>query len=118
VQISTLTLFVGLNSLQLEQMGWTGATAEQGKLAALVLRPVSTPRLLWLMLRGAVGRLPQSHGVDSFAFARLNVTPVSAAVRRVKVATDGETELMEPPLEFTLSPDPLPLLKPRPARRE
>jgi diacylglycerol kinase family enzyme len=118
VQISTLTLFVGLNPLQLEQMGWTGATAEQGKLAALVLRPVSTPRLLWLLLRGAVGRLPQAHGVDSFAFARLNVTPVSASVRRVKVATDGETELMEPPLEFTLAPEPLPLLKPRPVRPE
>ncbi|HEX5649273.1 MAG TPA: diacylglycerol kinase family protein [Steroidobacteraceae bacterium] len=118
VQISTLTLFVGLNPLQLEQMGWTGATAEEGQLAAVVLRPVSTLRLLWLMLRGAVGRLPQAHGVDSFAFARLNVTPVSAAVRRVKVATDGETELMEPPLEFTLAPEPLPLLKRRPARPE
>ena len=117
-QLSTLTLFVGLNPLQLEQMGWDGAPVEQGRLAAVVLKPVSTPRLLWLLARGALGRLPKAHGVESFAFSQMTVAPVSRAVRQVKVATDGETTFLAPPLEFRLAPQPLQLLKPRAADRE
>ena len=117
-QLSTLTLFVGLNPLQLEQMGWDGAPVEQGRLAAIVLKPVSTPRLLWLLARGALGRLPKAHGVESFAFSQMTVAPVSRAVRQVKVATDGETTFLTPPLEFRLAPQPLQLLKPRAADRE
>ena len=113
VLLSTLTLFVGLNPLQLEQMGWDGTPVERGRLAAIVLKPVSTPRLLWLLARGALGRLPKAHGVDSFTFSQLTVAPLSRAVRRLKVATDGETTFLTPPLEFELSPQPLKLLKPR-----
>jgi diacylglycerol kinase family enzyme len=113
VQLSTLTLFVALNPLQLEQMGWDGTPVEQGRLAAIVLKPVTTPRLLWLLARGALGRLPTAQGVESFTFVRLTVTPVSRAVRRVKVATDGETTFLPPPLEFALASQPLKLLKPR-----
>jgi len=112
VERSTLTLFVGLNRLQLEQMGWDGSEVEEGRLAAIVVKPVSTPRLLWLMLRGAAGRLPKASGVVSFAFSSLTVTPASRRVRQVKVATDGETSLMSPPLEFRVAPESLLLLKP------
>ena len=115
VQLATLTLFVGLNPLQLEQMGWDGTPVEQGRLAAILLKPVATPRLLWLLARGALGRLPTASGVDSFTFTRLTVTPVSRAVRRVKVATDGETTFLQSPLEFELAPQPLRLLTPRSA---
>ena len=48
VEQRTLTLFVGLNALQLEQMGWDGTVVEEGKLAAIILKPVSSTRLLWL----------------------------------------------------------------------
>ena len=113
VQLSTLTLFVGLNPLQLEQLGWDGTPVEQGRLAAIVLKPVSTPRLLWLLARGALGRLPSATGVDSFTFSRLTVMPVARAARAVKVATDGETTFLAPPLVFELAPQPLKLLKPR-----
>lgn len=113
VERSTLTLFVGLNRLQLEQMGWDGSEVEEGRLAAILLKPVSTPRLLWLMLRGAAGRLPKAGGVVSFAFSTLTVTPAGRRVGKVKVATDGETCLMTPPLEFRVGPEPLLLLKPR-----
>jgi diacylglycerol kinase family enzyme len=112
-ELSTLTLFVGLNRLQLEQMGWNGDVVEEGRLAGIVLRPVSTARLLWLMLRGAVGRLPRAPGVESFVFERLDVTPMGRAARGIKVATDGETAFMAPPLTFSIAPDPLLLLAPR-----
>jgi diacylglycerol kinase family enzyme len=114
VQLSTLTLFVGLNPLQLERLGWDGTPVEQGRLAAIVLKPVSTPRLLWLLARGALGRLPSATGVDSFTFSRLTVVPVARAARRIKVATDGETTFLPLPLVFELAPQPLRLLKPRP----
>ncbi|HET7204410.1 MAG TPA: diacylglycerol kinase family protein [Steroidobacteraceae bacterium] len=113
VELCTLTLFVGLNGLQLEQMGWDGTVVEEGKLAAIVLKPVSSVRLLWLMARGALGRLAQAHGVDSFAFSSLTVRPANRSVQSVKVATDGETTTLRPPLEFSLAAEPLLLLTPR-----
>jgi diacylglycerol kinase family enzyme len=111
--LETLTLFVGLNRLQLEQMGWDGALVEEGRLAGIVLKPVSAARLLWVLARGALGQLPRTHGVDSFAFTSLTVRPAGRARRAVKVATDGETTLLQPPLEFSLAPEPLLLLTPR-----
>lgn len=116
IEHTTLTLFVGLNRLQLEKMGWDCGVVEEGRLAAILLKPVSTPRLLWLMLRGAAGRLPQAHGVVSFAFSRLTVSPANPRVRWIKVATDGETRLMTPPLEFGVAQESLQLLKPRQGR--
>ena len=112
-ELCTLTLFVGLNGLQLEQMGWDGAVVEQGRLAAIVLKPVSPARLVWLMARGALGRLAEAHGIDSFSFSSLTVQPARRAAQLVKVATDGETTMLRPPLEFRLAADPLLLLAPR-----
>jgi diacylglycerol kinase family enzyme len=112
-ELATLTLFVGVNRLQLEQMGWNGEPLEEGWLAGIVLRPVSTPRLLWLMLRGAAGRLPHAAGVDSFLFSKLTVTPRGNGLRRIKVATDGETTLLTPPLRCEIAPEPLLLLAPQ-----
>jgi hypothetical protein len=73
VERSTLTLFVGLNRLQLEQMGWDGAEVEEGRLAAIVLEPVSTAR------RASWRRL------SSFALRRSLCWPSS----RVRAATQG-----------------------------
>ena len=119
VELRTLTLFVGANRLQLEQMGWEQGGAEHGRLVAIVLRPVSTGRLLWLMVRGALGQLPEAHGVDSFEFSSLHVQLTGrVAGTRVKVATDGEVALLETPLEFRLAAEPLWLLTPRDATPE
>ena len=112
-EMCTLTLFVGLNGLQLEQMGWDGTVVEEGRLAAIVLKPVSSARLLWLIVRGALGRLPQAQGVESFLFSSLDVWPARRSVRPVKVATDGETTMLQPPLRFSLAAEPLLLLTSR-----
>jgi diacylglycerol kinase family enzyme len=113
VELATLTLFVGLNRLQLEQMGWDAEFVEEGRLAAVVLKPVTTSRLLWLMARGALGRLPRAHGVETFAFSTMTVTPTGRTTGPIKVATDGETTFMTPPLEFSVASEPLWLLAPR-----
>ncbi len=114
--LRTLTLFVGNNALQLEQVGLPQAQAlSQGQLAAVVLKPVGRLALLWLLLRGAFGRLGEADAVSSFAFRRLVARPPLLARRRIKVATDGEVNWMQTPLEFSISPQPLRLLKPRPS---
>ena len=118
LELRTLTLFVGNNRLQLEQIGLDTDVVEDGKLAALVLRPVSTLALLGLLVRGAMGRLSKARGVDSFALTRLTVTPSNPRIRRLKIATDGEVAWMNTPIEFRVAPEPLLLLKPIHARAE
>jgi diacylglycerol kinase family enzyme len=111
VELRTLTLFVTNNRLQLEQMGLDPAGGD-GKLTAIVLRPVSTFGLLRLFAQGAMGQLAQASGIDSFELARLSVTPTNRRVSRLKIATDGEIAWMNVPIEFCVAPEPLLLLKP------
>ncbi|WP_243457644.1 diacylglycerol/lipid kinase family protein [Ottowia testudinis] len=110
--VRTRTLFVGNNDLQLHALGLREALAvEQGRLAAITLQPLSTLRTLWLVLRGALGRLDGAEGVDSFAFDRLVVQPRRRATS-MQVAMDGEVLRMATPLVFQTAPHPLQLLVP------
>lgn len=112
-ELRTLTLFAGNNRLQLEQIGLDEAeSVEDGKLVAIVLRPVPSLTLLWLVARGAMGKLGHVRGVDHFAFSTVVVTPSSRRVRRLKIATDGEIAWMNTPIEFRVAPEPLLLLLP------
>jgi diacylglycerol kinase family enzyme len=112
-ELRTLTLFVGNNRLQLEQIGIDESGAlEDGKLAAIVLAPVSTSTLLGLVARGAMGKLGEARGVRHFSFTSITVKPSSRAVGRIKIATDGETKWMRTPIEFTVAPKQLLLMKP------
>ncbi len=112
-ELRTLTLFVGNNRLQLEQMGIDESdVVEDGRLAAIVLAPVPTATLLGLVARGAMGKLGQAPGVRHFAFTSITVRPSSRAVGRIKIATDGEIKWMHTPIEFSVAPKPLLLLKP------
>ena len=100
--------------MQLEQVGLPEApTLEQGRIAAVMLKPIGTFSLLRLLLSGALGTLGGADTVESFDFERIVVTPRSkVGSRRVKVAFDGEVDWMHWPLEFKVSPRPLYLLKP------
>ena len=110
--IRTRTLLVGNNQLQLAELGLRhAADVERGRLAAITLQPLSGPRTLWLLLRGALGRLDGAEGVDSFAFDELEVR-LRKGARSAKVATDGEVLRMPPPLVFRTAPRPLRLLVP------
>lgn len=112
-ELRTLTLFVGNNRLQLEQIGLgESELVDEGKLAVIVLRPVPTLTLLWLLAKGAMGRLADARSVQHFALTDLSVTPSSRRVHQLKVATDGEITWMKTPVEFRVAPEPLLLLKP------
>lgn len=112
------TLFVGNNPLQLARLGMKEAQAvEAGKLAAIRVRPTGVWGLLDLMLYGAVGRLSQAQGVETFAFREMEVAPLREARRPVsiKVATDGESRRLSLPLVFRVAPRPLRLVRAAPA---
>ena len=112
-EVKTPTLFIGNNRLQLEQVGLPEATAlDDGCIAAVMLRPIGSLAMLWLLLRGAFGRLGEADTVESFKFHRMIVTPRSSRNgRKVKVAFDGEVCHLRAPLDFRVAPKPLFLLK-------
>ena len=112
-EVKTPTLFVGNNRLQLEQVGLPEAQAlDEGCIAAVMLRPIGSLAMLWLLFRGAFGSLGEADTVESFKFHRMLVTPRPARVgRKVKVAFDGELSHMRAPLDFRVAPKPLFLLK-------
>ena len=112
--VRTPTLFVGNNRLQLEQVGLhPSGCVDEGRVAAVMLKPIGTASMLWLLLRGAFGSLGDADDIESFAFQHMVVTPARNWGRKgVKVAFDGEVARMRPPLCFEVSPRPLWLLKP------
>ena len=74
--VRTPTLFVGNNRLQLEQVGMhEPGAADIGSIAAVVLRPIGTLAMLWLLLRGAFSSLGDAENVDHFDFHRMVVGP-------------------------------------------
>ena len=115
--LRTLTVFVGINPLQLEQIG-VEDTVRRCQFVAVVLRPASPLRLAWLIVRGALGRLVEADGVAHVVSTALSVTPASPRVRRMKIAIDGETGWTTVPVEFRIADEPLRLLKPVTAQAE
>ncbi len=112
--VRTPTLFVGNNALQMEQLGLPLAPAVgAGALGALMLKPVSRWTMLGLLLQGALGRLGEAESLVQLACTELTVDRRTAfGPRRLKVATDGEVMRMRLPLRFTVSPEPLWLIRP------
>lgn len=114
--VKALTLFVGNNRLQLEQLGVESAQALQsGYITAVMLRPIGTLSMLSLLLHGAMGTLGEAQSVEHFEFDHLVVRPSRVpGRRRVKVAFDGEVTRLRAPLDFRVLTQPLYLLKPSP----
>lgn len=117
--VQTLTLFVGNNRLQLQQIGaepedTVAGTPGDGSMAAVMLRPIGTLPMIGLMLRGAMGRLGEAAGVERFEFQRMVVKPTLPPGRRgLKLAFDGEVTTVSAPLDFRVLARPLRLLAPR-----
>ena len=111
--VSTTTLFVGNNRLQLEQVGLPLAPMlDEGCIAAVVLQRLGTWALLGLLARGAMGTLGESAMLESFSCQRLVVrSRLAWAGRSVKVAFDGEVDRMRLPLVFRVADRALVLLK-------
>jgi diacylglycerol kinase family enzyme len=117
--VQALTLFVGNNRLQLEQLGVQPLLRQDDSPAgahvtAVMLRPIGTLSMLRLMLHGAMGTLGEARGVERFDFDHMVVKPTLTPGRRgVKVAFDGEVTRLRAPLHFRVLEKPLYLMKPR-----
>ncbi len=111
--VRTLTLFVGNNRLQLEQIGVQSTLPmPAGRITAVMLRPIGTLAMIRLMLHGAMGTLGEAESVEHFDFNHMVVKPSLAHGRRgVKVAFDGEVTRMRAPLQFRVMQEPLYLMK-------
>jgi diacylglycerol kinase family enzyme len=115
--VRTLTLFIGNNRLQLQQFGaepedTLAGTPGHGSMAALMLRPIGTWSMLGLLLHGAMGRLGEAAGVESFEFQHLVVRPTLAPGRKdITVAFDGEVSRMRSPVDIRVLQRPLCLLQ-------
>ena len=122
-QVRTPTLFIGNNPLQLQQLGLPAVQMLAcGRLVAVVPRAVGLLSLLWLMLRGAFGKLGNAADIADFSFRTMTVRPRrtgrSATGKRMKVAIDGEVVQLASPLELCVCERPLLLLKPQRAIAE
>ncbi|MGZ8253535.1 MAG: diacylglycerol/lipid kinase family protein [Burkholderiaceae bacterium] len=121
--VRTLTLFVGNNRLQLEQLGVQPPARPEdgpagGRITAVMLRPIGTLSMIRLMLHGAMGTLGEAQSVERFEFDQMLVKPRLPPGRRgVKVAFDGEVAMMRAPLDFRVLAKPLYLLKPPPQEK-
>jgi diacylglycerol kinase family enzyme len=115
--VQTLTLFVGNNRLQLAQLGaepidTLAGSPGHGSMAAVMLRPIGTLAMIRLMLHGAMGRLGEAAGVESFEFHHMVVRPRLAPGRKeVVVAFDGEVARMRTPIDIRVLDRPLYLLQ-------
>ncbi|MBC3806786.1 NAD(+)/NADH kinase [Undibacterium seohonense] len=116
--VKALTLFVGNNRLQLEQLGVPPSITlpdTPGHLTAVMLRPIGTLAMLRLMWHGAMGNLGTAEDIEHFSFNHLVVRPTLTPGRRgVKVAFDGEVTRLRAPLHFQVLSKPLFLIKPAP----
>jgi diacylglycerol kinase family enzyme len=116
--VRALTLFVGNNRLQLESVGLGPAAQSdwpEGRVTAVMLKPVGAWTMLGLLWRGAMGSLGQAQDVERFEFEHLVVRPAAGLARRgVKVAFDGEVTRLGSPLDFCVQAKPLHLLMPAP----
>ncbi|MEI7465186.1 MAG: diacylglycerol kinase family protein [Burkholderiales bacterium] len=115
--VQTLTLFVGNNRLQLQQLGaepedTLSGTPGQGSMAALMLLPIGTLSMIGLMLHGAMGKLGEAAGVEGFEFQHMVVRPTLApGGKEVLVAFDGEVARMRAPIDIRVLDKPLYLLQ-------
>lgn len=118
--VRALTLFVGNNRLQLEQLGVQPSAdvvhaGDGACITAVMLRPIGTLSMLRLMLHGAMGTLGDAAGIERFEFTHMAVKPSLAhGGRGIKVAFDGEVATMRTPLVFRVLAQPLYLLQPPP----
>ena len=115
--VAALTLFVGNNRVQLDQLGaqpddtLPGAPGA-GSIAAVILRPLGTLAMLRLLMHGAMGTLGDAENVERFELHHMVVRPGGLhAGRSIKVAFDGEVTRLRPPLDFHILDKPLHLLQ-------
>jgi diacylglycerol kinase family enzyme len=114
VQSECITSFVFIGNNDYTMEGFNIGVRErldQGRLSIYMSQRRSRARLLMLAFRALFGRLYQAK--DFEALTAQSVT-VETRHRRLHVATDGEVNVLDTPLEYTVRPRALRVLVPAP----
>jgi diacylglycerol kinase family enzyme len=110
-QRKTPFVFVGNNEYEMDMYSiGRRPSLEEGKLSLYFLHREGRWGLLMLLWKTVSGRLKQWK--DFEAVATEHVT-IKAKRSRLRVAFDGETSLVEPPLEYRIRPKALKVIVPR-----
>jgi len=113
VTVRTPMLFFACNTLQLEHLSLPVADCTAaGRVAMLVLKPISRPRLLGMALRGALGGLATAGHLECHCASHV-VVRTRRPRRTVPVAIDGETIECTMPLAIDVARDALQVVVPR-----
>jgi diacylglycerol kinase family enzyme len=105
-------VFIGNNEYQME--GFTigeRAQLSDGRLSLYVTQRTGRFGLLRLALLALVGRLQQARDFDALTATEF---VVRTRRRHLRVATDGEVQLMETPLRYRIHPGALRVIVPAP----
>ena len=86
-----------------------------GELSLYVANGTGRLGLVRLAVRALIGHLDQASDFDTLCATRIDVQTRRA---RIRVATDGELNVMNTPLRFRVSPASLKVIVPRPGRAE
>jgi len=115
IKLETPSLFVANNSLQLENVGIAEAEKiEQGKLVAIVPRPLNKLAMVKLLFKGIFADLGNDKNILSFTFDKMTVRFARFFGSHVKAAIDGEIIWLKTPIEISVAERALLLVKPRP----
>lgn len=115
-QCRTSFVFIGNNEYTMEGFN-IGARerVDQGCLSVYMSQRRSRHRLLMLAIRALFGRLYQTRDFEAITAQSLTV---ESRHRRLHVATDGEVNLLDTPLEYGIRARALRVLVPAPAASE
>lgn len=109
-------VFIGNNAYVMQGFAIGERMAiDRGRLSLYVVQRAGRLRLLQLALRALVGRLDQER---DFEVTYTTDIVVESRKKRLRVATDGEITMMEPPLHYRIRPACLLVLGSDPARAE
>jgi diacylglycerol kinase family enzyme len=108
-------VFIGNNAYQMQGLNIGERTRlDEGRLSLYVAQGPTRLGLLRLAWHALTGRLAQQRDFDALSVRELDIeTPH----RRLRVATDGEVTVMQPPLAYRIRPGALTVLVPHATRR-
>ncbi|MCD2451550.1 hypothetical protein GO003_014235 [Methylicorpusculum oleiharenae] len=114
IELDTPSLFIANNALQLKNVGVAEAQKiEQGKLVAIIPRPLNKLAMVKLLIKGVLADLDNDENILSFPFEKMTVRFARFLGSNVKAAIDGEVIWLKAPIEIGIAERALLLIKPR-----
>lgn len=113
LKLDTPSLFIANNALQLKNVGMSEAQKiEQGKLVAIVPRPLNKWAMFKLLIKGVFADLGKDKNILSFTFEKMTIRFARFLGTDVKAAIDGEVIWLKTPIEIRVAERELLLIKP------